>query len=66
MNNTDKPENRPLDERIDEVIESINGNGRFQWFALFIIAGATNATGFFVYCFAYLELFPQFICNYAG
>jgi len=63
---SDQPKEKSLDDRIDEVMESVNGNGRFQKFAFFAIAFATNSTGFFYYCFSYLELMPQFTCNYVG
>jgi hypothetical protein len=61
-----QPKEKSIDERINEVMESVNGNGRFQKFAFFVIAFATNSTGFFYYCFSYLELMPQFTCNYVG
>jgi hypothetical protein len=63
---SEQPQEKSIDERIDIIMQSVNGNGPFQKFAYFIIAFATNSTGFFYYCFSYLELMPAFTCNYVG
>ena len=47
-------------------MQTVDGNGRFQKFAFLVIAFATNSTGFFYYCFSYLELMPQFTCTSAN
>jgi hypothetical protein len=63
---SEQPQEKSIDDRIDSVMKSANGNGPFQKLAFFVIAFATNSTGFFYYCFSYLELMPQFTCNYVG
>lgn len=51
-------EEKSIDDRIDDVLKTAGDNGRFQKLALVIICFATNSTGFFYYCFSYLELMP--------
>ena len=57
---------KDIDEKIDELFLQVNGNGKLQKFALFIICCATNSTGYVVYTLGYLELMPEFICNAVG
>jgi hypothetical protein len=54
----DEEPEKSIDDRIDEVMVSAGGNGKFQKLAFLVIAFATNSTGFFYYCFSYLELMP--------
>lgn len=56
--NEEEEEENSIDDRIDEVMKTAGGNGRFQKLALVVICFATNGIGFFYYCFAYLELMP--------
>ena len=47
-------------------MEQVGGNGKFQKFIFTIYCCSTSCTGFVIYNLSYLELMPQFTCNYVG
>ena len=55
-----------MDDKIDNIMMSINGNGLFQYLAFFTIAGGVMAFNGIIYNLAFLEVLPQFTCSFNG
>jgi len=62
----DRREDLTLDEKINNVLEQVGGNGRYQKLIFTAYCLSTMNTGFIIYNLSYLELLPQFTCNYVG
>ena len=57
---------RSLDERIDDIMMKINGNGFFATFSFSILVIQTMANGFSLSMLPFLLLMPAFLCNQVG
>ena len=57
---------KTIEDRVDEILLSIDGTGTFSDSAFFCLGGQLIATGFFVFLLPFLELMPVFTCNLVG
>ena len=49
-----------LEQKIDVLLNEINGKGHFSCFAFFALVLGMNATGFWFYLLSYLTMLPQY------
>lgn len=59
-------EDLTINEKINKVMEQVGGNGRFQKLAFIIYCASTASISIVIYNLSYLELMPEFTCNYIG
>jgi hypothetical protein len=60
------PDGKSIDERFDELLESIQGNGRFQLFITVAFQLCISTVHYAFYSLAYMELMQPFLCNDVG
>ena len=56
----EEPTKLTLEEKVDELLVEINGNGRFSCFSFLTIIFGMNATGYFFYILSYLIMQPKY------
>jgi hypothetical protein len=55
-----------MSSKIDAVMISIDGQGKFRKFALYAFLCANEGINFIAYNLAFLELMPAYLCNWRG